>query len=73
MQTSEVFENRANECERTAKSARDPVTKATWMRMAERWHRYAEVAINASLSAAHHERNRRRKAAKAAPGWSRHH
>jgi hypothetical protein len=73
MQTSEVFESRASECERTAQSARDPITKATWMRMAERWHRYAELAISASLSAALHDSDRRRKAAKAAPAWSRHH
>lgn len=72
MQTCEVFQDRASECERMAKSARDAVTKATWMRMAERWHRFAELAVSASL-AAHHDSDRRRKAAKAAPGWSRHH
>lgn len=73
MQTSEVFQNRASECERMAKSTRDPGTKATWMRMAESWHRYAELAVSARLAAAHHDSDRRRKAAKAAPGWSRHH
>jgi hypothetical protein len=72
MQTPEVFQNRASECELMAKSTRDPSNKATWMRMAERWRRFAELAISASLSA-HHESDRRRKAAKAAPGWSRHH
>jgi hypothetical protein len=72
MQTSEVFQNRAGECELMAKSTPDPGNKAIWMRMAERWHRYAELAISAD-SAAHHDSDRRRKAAKAAPGWNRHH
>jgi hypothetical protein len=72
MQTSEVFLNRAIECERLAKSAREPATKATWMRMAERWHHCAEVAVRDSLAAAaaHHSSDRHRQPA---PGWSRHH
>ena len=69
MQTSELFLNRASECELMAKSTRDPGNKAIWMRMAERWHRYAELEISASLAAAQHGRERHRKPS---PGWSRH-
>jgi hypothetical protein len=65
----EVFLNRAAECERIAESTRDSGSKASWRRMAERWHRCAEVATSASLAAAHHgsEPNRHRKPA---PGWA---
>ena len=68
MHPPEEFLNRAAECERMAASTRDPESKVTWRRLAERWHRCAEVATSASLAAAHHgsEPNRHRKSA---PGW----
>ena len=75
MQTSEVFQNRASECERMAKSTRDASSKATWTRMAERWHHCTEVAMRASLAAAHHsnEAHHGDRHRQPAPGWSRHH
>jgi hypothetical protein len=65
----EVFLKRAAECEHMAELTRDPESKFTWRRMAERWHRCAKVAASASLAAAHHssEPNRHRKPA---PGWA---
>lgn len=71
MQASDVFLNRAHECELMAKFTRDAGSKATWTRMAERWHRCAELEISASLAAsAHHEATRYRKRI---PGWALHH
>jgi hypothetical protein len=67
MHPPEVLLKRAAECERMAESTRDPGSKAAWRRMAERWHLCAEVAMSASLAAAHHGRNRHRKPA---PGWA---
>jgi hypothetical protein len=71
MHPPEQFLKRAAECESMAKIARDHDSKATWTRMAERWHRCAEVEMRASLVAAHHgsEPNRHRKPG---PAWSRH-
>ena len=70
MHPPEVFLERAAECERMAKFTRDPGSKATWTRMAERWHLCANVAAS-DLAAAHHgnETNRQRKPA---PSWARH-
>lgn len=69
MHPTEEFLKRAAECERMAEFTREPGSKATWRRMAERWHRCAEVA-SASLATAHHGSNRHRKPA---PGWATHH
>jgi hypothetical protein len=61
MHPPEVFLHRAAECESMAKFARDRDSKATWTRMAERWHRCAELERSASLLAvAHHESKRHR-------------
>src|SRR3954469_18836330 len=49
---AEEFLKRAAECERMVKSVPDPQSKDAWRRMAERWHRCAQVATNASLAAA---------------------
>jgi hypothetical protein len=67
----EVFLKRAAECERMAELTRDPQSRFTWRRMAERWHRCAKVAANASSAAAHHgsEQNRH---GKPAHGWTNH-
>ena len=44
MNPSEEFRKHAADCQQMAKSTRDPASKATWSRMAERWLRCAEVA-----------------------------
>jgi hypothetical protein len=43
MNPSEEFLRHAAECQQMAKFTRDPASKATWSRMAERWLRCAEV------------------------------
>ena len=68
MDAPEVFRHRAAECESMAKFTRDPGSKATWTRMAERWHRCAEVEMRAIL-AAHRDSGQHRKPP---PSWSRH-
>ena len=75
MQTPELFLTRARECESMAKIARDPASKETWMRMAARWQRCAQLEAKQieanAISAAHRdsESNRHRKPALR---WSRH-
>jgi hypothetical protein len=51
MNPTEEFLRHAADCERMAKLTRDPQSKATWRRMAERWHRCAEVFTRQSLAA----------------------
>ena len=43
MNPPEEFLRHAADCQRMAKFTRDPASKATWSRMAERWLRCAEV------------------------------
>jgi hypothetical protein len=43
MNPSEEFRKHAAQCQQMAKSTRDPASKATWSRMAERWLRCADV------------------------------
>ncbi|HET7020016.1 MAG TPA: hypothetical protein VFI58_04820 [Xanthobacteraceae bacterium] len=43
MNPSEEFLRHAADCQRMAKFTRDPVSRATWNRMAERWQHCAEV------------------------------
>jgi len=43
MNPSEEFLRHAAECQQMAKFTRDPASKATWSRMAERWTRCAQV------------------------------
>jgi hypothetical protein len=43
MNPSEEFRRHATECQQMAKFTRDPASKATWNRMAERWLHCAEV------------------------------
>jgi hypothetical protein len=71
MHQHDVFLERAAECERMAEFTRDPGSKATWRRMAERWQRCENVAASDDLAASRHgnETNRRRKPA---PAWARH-
>jgi hypothetical protein len=43
MNPPEEFLRHAADCQRMAKFTRDPASRATWSRMAERWLRCAEV------------------------------
>ena len=43
MNASEEFRRHAAECQQMAKFTRDPASKATWKRMAERWLRCADA------------------------------
>ena len=43
MNPSEEFLRHAADCQQMAKFTRDPRSKQTWSRMAERWVRCAEV------------------------------
>jgi hypothetical protein len=51
MNPPEEFLKHAADCTQMAKFARDPLSKATWSRMAERWLQCAELAKRQSLSA----------------------
>jgi hypothetical protein len=71
MYTSEVFLERAAECELMAAPNHDPGNKAIWKGMAERWYRCAELAKIASLAASRHSQPTRHR--QPAPGWAAHH
>ena len=43
MNPSDEFLRHAADCQQMAKFTRDPASRATWSRMAERWLRCAEV------------------------------
>jgi hypothetical protein len=51
MPLDKIFLRRAAECERMAELTRDPESKFTWRRMADRWHRCAKVAVSANSAA----------------------
>jgi hypothetical protein len=63
MHAPDILLNRAAECERMAEFAGDPGSKATWRRMAERWHRCAAAATTSANSAEIRHDNRHRKPA----------
>jgi hypothetical protein len=65
MTPSEHFMQHAAECKFMAGLARDPESKKTWMGMAERWHRCAELAKQQSAHQARQARHR-----KQAKSWS---
>ena len=67
MNPPDEFLKHAADCEQMAKFARDPESKATWNRMAERWRRCAEIFTIQNLAAHHHMPTKRRQ--NAAPGW----
>jgi hypothetical protein len=69
MQTPDLFQSRAAECEAMAKIAREADSRNTWARMAERWRRCAEVEAQASLAATQQSNDRHRRAS---AGGSRH-
>ena len=66
MNMPQLFLAHALECEAMAQTVREPDTKELWTRMAERWHRCAEVEKRETLLAAQHQSDR-----KLPPGWSR--
>jgi hypothetical protein len=60
MNPPDEFLKHATDCEQMAKFTRDPESKATWNRMAERWRRCAEHFTSQSLAARHHIPAKRR-------------
>jgi hypothetical protein len=69
MNPTQEFLRHASECEQMAKFARDPDSRATWSRMAERWQRCAEKFENESAAARSHMAATRYR--NSAPGWTR--
>ena len=59
MNPSEEFLRHAADCQRKAKVTRDPASKATWNRMAERWQQCAEVFDRQRAAARPAPRHRR--------------
>ena len=68
MNPPDEFRKHAADCMQMAKLSRDPESKVTWNRMAERWHQSAERYVGQSLAARDRSPNRHRKSA---PGWAR--
>ena len=65
MNPPEEFLRHAADCQRMAKFTRDPTSKQTWSRMAERWLRCAEVFKSQSAAAKPAKRHRSDSAAAA--------
>jgi hypothetical protein len=59
MNPSEEFLRHAADCQRMAKFTRDPASRATWNRMAERWQHCAEVFDRQRAAARPAPRHRR--------------
>jgi hypothetical protein len=59
MNPSEEFLRHAADCEQMAKFTRDPASRATWIRMAERWLQCAETFKVQSSAAQPAKRHRR--------------
>ena len=70
MNPPDEFLKHAAECEQMAKFVRDPASKATWNRMADRWRRCAEKFRSDSLAAHHAMSAKRRQGAGA--DWAHH-
>jgi hypothetical protein len=70
MNPPDEFLKHAAECEQMAKFVRDPASKATWNRMADRWRRCAEKFTTDSLAARHAMPAKRRQGV--APAWAHH-
>jgi hypothetical protein len=51
MNLPDDFWKQAADCERAARAARDPDSRASWNRMAERWRRCAATCANQSATA----------------------
>ena len=60
MNPSEEFLKHAADCQQMAKFTRDPQSKATWSRMAERWMDCAERFKNQSIAHRNAPRRHRR-------------
>ena len=63
MNPSEEFLRHAADCQQMAKFTRDPASKATWSRMAERWLSCAERFKNQSVAAQRSPAKRHRRPA----------
>jgi hypothetical protein len=59
MNPSEEFLRHAAECESMAKFTRDPESKATWIHMAQRWVRCAQLYDTQSVAVPSARRHRR--------------
>jgi hypothetical protein len=59
MSPSEHFMRHEAECKFMARLARDPESKATWMAMAERWRRCADLANQQNAIRAGQPRHRK--------------
>jgi hypothetical protein len=70
MNPPDEFLKCAADCEQMAKFARDPESKATWNRMAERWRRCAEKFTSESLAA--HQAMAAKRRQGVAPDWAHH-
>lgn len=70
MNPIDEFLRHAGDCEQMAKFTRDPASKATWNRMAERWLQCAERFKSESLAAHHYMATKRHR--NPAPGWAHH-
>ena len=66
MNPTEEFLRHAADCTQMAKFTRDPTSKATWRRMAERWLQCAEVFKRSSATHNGPVKPNRK------PGWTRH-
>jgi hypothetical protein len=65
MNLPDDFLKHALDCERLAKFTRDPESRATWNRMAERWRRCASIFSEESVAARNRSRKREQKTAAA--------
>jgi hypothetical protein len=63
MNPSEEFLRHAADCQQMAKFTRDPASKATWSRMAERWLSCAERFKSQSVAAQRNPAKRHRRPA----------
>ena len=63
MNPTDEFLRHAADCQQMAKFTRDPASKATWSRMAERWRQCAEVFQAHALAVQAQKRSRDKPAA----------
>ena len=69
MNPQKEFLGHASECEQMARFTRDPESRITWNRMAERWRRCASKIKRDSEAAGEHA-PRKKYRRNIAPGWA---
>ena len=69
MNPEKEFRRHANECEQMARLTRDPESRMSWNRMAERWRRCASK-IERDSEAARKHAPRKKYRGNIAPGWA---